>query len=66
MTDLTNTRALQQQLTDAGVKYALASYVDIHGVSKGKFVPVAHLGQIFPVTKKSRLRYEPSHLTYGQ
>lgn len=46
MTDLTNTRAPQQQLTDAGVKYAIASYVDIHGITKGKFVPVAHLGQM--------------------
>ena len=26
--------------------YAIASYVDIHGISKGKFVPVAHLGQM--------------------
>ena len=46
MTDLTNTQALKQKLEDAGVKYAMASYVDIHGISKGKFVPIAHLGQM--------------------
>lgn len=46
MTDLTNNQALKQKLADAGVKYAIASYVDIHGISKGKFVPVAHLGQM--------------------
>ena len=28
------------------MKYAMASYVDIHGVIKGKFVPIAHLGQM--------------------
>ena len=46
MTKLTNTQALKQKLSEAGVKYAIASYVDIHGVTKGKFVPVAHLGQM--------------------
>jgi glutamine synthetase len=29
-----------------GVKYALASYVDIHGMSKAKMVPLSHLGQM--------------------
>ena len=46
MTELTNTQALKEKLTEEGVKYAIASYVDIHGVTKGKFVPVAHLGQM--------------------
>ncbi|MGK2188095.1 MAG: glutamine synthetase, partial [Pseudomonadales bacterium] len=46
MNDLINTQALKKKLADAGVKYAIASYVDIHGVTKGKFVPVAHLGQM--------------------
>ncbi|ONF43346.1 type III glutamate--ammonia ligase [Marinobacter lutaoensis] len=46
MTRSSDIQALQQRLTEAGVKYAIASYVDIHGISKGKFVPVAHLGQM--------------------
>ncbi|MBD3814344.1 MAG: type III glutamate--ammonia ligase, partial [Betaproteobacteria bacterium] len=37
---------LKQQLQAKGVKYAMASYVDIHGVIKGKFVPLPHLGQM--------------------
>ena len=46
MTDLIDTEVLKKKLADAGVKYAIASYVDIHGITKGKFVPVAHLGQM--------------------
>ncbi|MFE8070345.1 type III glutamate--ammonia ligase [Marinobacteraceae bacterium S3BR75-40.1] len=46
MSDLKTTQALKQRLTEKGVKYAMASYVDIHGVSKGKFVPVSHLDQM--------------------
>ncbi len=38
---------LGEQLADAGVKYAMASFVDIHGCVKGKFVPVSHLKQMF-------------------
>lgn len=38
--------ALHQHLSEAGVHYALASYVDIHGTSKGKFVPLDHLQQM--------------------
>ncbi|HET6387979.1 type III glutamate--ammonia ligase [Hyphomicrobium sp.] len=34
---------LEDQLVSQGVKYLLASYVDMHGVSKGKAVPVSHL-----------------------
>lgn len=37
---------LKTTLLAKGVKYAMASYVDIHGVIKGKFVPLAHLGQM--------------------
>jgi glutamine synthetase len=37
---------LKQGLQNKGVKYAMASYVDMHGVIKGKFVPLAHLGQM--------------------
>ncbi len=34
---------LRKQLEAKGVKYALASYVDVHGVSKSKMVPISHL-----------------------
>jgi glutamine synthetase len=33
---------IQQELVAKGVKYCLGAYVDIHGVPKGKFVPVGH------------------------
>ena len=33
----------QAYLTQRGVKYVLAQFVDIHGVAKAKSVPVAHL-----------------------
>ncbi|TDN57777.1 type III glutamate--ammonia ligase [Paraburkholderia sp. BL10I2N1] len=33
----------QDYLTQQGVKYVLAQFVDIHGVAKAKSVPVAHL-----------------------
>ena len=38
--------ALKASLVERGVRYALASYSDMHGVSKSKCVPVAHLGQM--------------------
>ncbi|HEY2735150.1 MAG TPA: type III glutamate--ammonia ligase, partial [Polyangiales bacterium] len=34
--------AFQQSLIELGVRYCLGAYVDIHGVPKGKFVPVSH------------------------
>lgn len=34
--------ALQNKLAAAGVKYCVGNYVDIHGVPKGKFVPLSH------------------------
>jgi len=37
---------LAASLTAKGVRYALASYVDMHGVSKSKMVPLAHLKQM--------------------
>src|SRR5882672_7116652 len=36
-------RATQQRLKERGVKYCIGAYVDIHGVPKGKVVPIAHL-----------------------
>ncbi|CAA0081285.1 Glutamate--methylamine ligase [Halioglobus japonicus] len=38
---------LQKQCLEQGIKYGIASYVDIHGGSKGKFVPVNHFKQMF-------------------
>jgi len=35
--------ATQQELRAKGVKYCLGAYVDIHGIPKGKFVPIDHL-----------------------
>jgi len=43
---LSSVEELKQRLQDKGVKYAMASYVDMHGVIKGKFVPLDHLGQM--------------------
>lgn len=37
---------LKSSLEEKGVKYALASYVDIHGMCKAKAVPLAHFGQM--------------------
>src|SRR5271166_5266034 len=41
-----NTKQLVQELADRGVKFMLASYVDMHGVSKGKVVPISHLDRM--------------------
>jgi glutamine synthetase len=37
-----NLDALKKKLMAQGVKYCLGAYVDIHGVPKGKFVPIDH------------------------
>lgn len=34
---------IKQQLKSNGVKYCIGAYVDIHGIPKGKFVPIDHL-----------------------
>lgn len=33
---------VKRQLEEAGVKYCMGAYVDIHGVPKGKVVPIGH------------------------
>ncbi len=38
--------ALAQELSTRGVKYLLASYVDMHGISKSKMVPLPHLARM--------------------
>jgi glutamine synthetase len=35
-------KSLKRELVGKGVKYCLGAYVDIHGVPKGKFVPIEH------------------------
>ena len=37
---------LHTTLKKKGVKYALASYVDVHGICKAKAVPLDHFGQM--------------------
>jgi glutamine synthetase len=33
---------IQSELKAKGVKYCLGAFVDLHGVPKGKFVPIDH------------------------
>lgn len=42
----TEIEAIKQQLKDKGVKYCIGAYVDIHGIPKGKFVPIDHLNHM--------------------
>ena len=37
---------IEQKLKDKGVKYCIGAYVDIHGIPKGKVVPIDHLPQM--------------------
>ncbi len=39
-------QSLQSALEAQGVRYAFASYVDLHGISKGKMVPITHLNRM--------------------
>ncbi|MDX2211879.1 MAG: type III glutamate--ammonia ligase [Oculatellaceae cyanobacterium bins.114] len=39
-------QTLKTSLEEQGVKYALASFVDIHGMCKAKAVPLSHLSQM--------------------
>jgi glutamine synthetase len=43
VSSLATSESLRNDLAAKGVKYALASYVDIHGKLKAKCVPLAHL-----------------------
>ncbi|MEJ2061273.1 MAG: type III glutamate--ammonia ligase [Gammaproteobacteria bacterium] len=40
------TQSLQAALESQGVKYAMASFVDIHGISKTKMVPLSHMDRM--------------------
>ena len=37
-----NSRPTRASLEKKGVKYCFSSYVDLHGVAKGKAVPIEH------------------------
>src|SRR6267143_6945033 len=37
-------QSLQEKLKSQGVKYCVGAYVDLHGVPKGKVVPIEHFG----------------------
>ncbi len=39
-------QSLQMSLKEQGVKYAMASFVDIHGMCKGKVVPMEHFDRM--------------------
>jgi glutamine synthetase len=41
-----NVEILKHRLKEQGVKYCIGAYVDIHGVPKGKVVPIEHLGHM--------------------
>lgn len=43
MTHDTKIAQLEKELAGKGVKYCIGAYVDIHGVPKGKVVPISHL-----------------------
>ncbi|MEO0995047.1 MAG: type III glutamate--ammonia ligase [Pseudomonadota bacterium] len=43
---MTKLAALKAALENEGVTTCIASYVDMHGVSKSKFVPIAHFDQM--------------------
>lgn len=43
---MAETKKLIDDLASQGVRYCLASYVDMHGVSKSKMVPIAHAGDM--------------------
>jgi len=38
--------AIKNSLKEKGVKYCIGAYVDIHGIPKGKVVPIDHLQQM--------------------
>ena len=43
MTDLARARDLSAELAASGVQFCIAAYVDVHGVPKGKAVPIEKL-----------------------
>ncbi len=45
--------ATKNDLISKGVKYCVGAYVDIHGVPKGKIVPIAHFEEVLPGARNS-------------
>jgi glutamine synthetase len=46
MTNRDQLTAIQDELRTKGVRYCIGAYVDIHGVPKGKVVPIDHFGHM--------------------
>lgn len=46
MKTLAEINKIQENLKNNGVKYCIGAYVDIHGIPKGKVVPIDHLPQM--------------------
>lgn len=46
MTDQQEANEIQKKLVSEGVEYCFATYVDIHGISKTKCVPIGHLADM--------------------
>jgi glutamine synthetase len=46
MTNKNELKALEDELRGKGVQYCIGAYVDIHGVPKGKVVPIDHLAHM--------------------
>lgn len=46
MTDPQQATDLQERLAREGVEYCFATYVDVHGISKTKCVPISHLADM--------------------
>ncbi len=44
--ELLTVEPLERELAGRGIKYLLASYVDMHGLPKAKMVPLSHLRQM--------------------
>ena len=42
-------KALRERLTAAGVHSLLVQFTDLHGVAKGKLVPLSHLDDVLTV-----------------
>jgi glutamine synthetase len=59
MSDSKMKHDLQAALEAQGVKYLIPSYVDMHGVSKSKMVPIDHLRELVadppPTTLQGRI-----------
>lgn len=66
LTSVRSWETIRTELVDAGVRYALAAYVDVHGVPKAKAVPIGHVtrmgagSELFTGAALDGLGQEPS------